>query len=549
MEMIYNILPNYAIYALGVVLLHQIWQAFTIALLLGFVLVVLRKASPQSRYIASVTAISLLPIAAICTFIYQVGSLEYMAEFHTYQFSAEGAESNLKAGLLNKFIALYVTYLPLIVFVWIIGIVTLTLKSLGHLILLQRLKNYYLEELSDPIKKLIGSISNKLNIQKNIAAYISLKATVPMIIGHLNPVLLLPAHSVDKLSKEELNAVLHHELAHIKRHDYLINLLQTVVEILFFFHPATWWISSIIRKEREECCDLYAIENEKDKITLAKALTTINEYQPNSPSLAISFLGNNNSLIKRIKIMFTNRPVLPSFKEGIVVTLFFIASITLMSFMISDPHEKRADKRKSNSSLTTVNGQLVDGKYLFAKVDDSGKVVKLFIEGKRISKGKFSKYQQDIDSLYAMQSEQQHQAVKESWDVATHEDHTINSTDTAAIYSSLSNEFPGIMSQISRDIEKELEEDFMLNINVDEIEEKVKVKLSEKGFLMNIDDEKEHVKMLFDENGLKMDVDDQEGQFEMSIDENGFFLNVIEDGKNTVNINITAPANDKKETP
>jgi len=110
--------------------------------------------------------------------------------------------------------------------------------------------------------------------------------------------ILLPASALTGLSSEQLEAIFAHELAHIRRNDYLLNILQTIVEILGFYHPAVWWISHKIRAERENCCDDLAVSISGDRVCYARALTSMEEIRARHGQLAVAAGGGN--LFKRI---------------------------------------------------------------------------------------------------------------------------------------------------------------------------------------------------------------------------------------------------------
>jgi bla regulator protein BlaR1 len=109
------------------------------------------------------------------------------------------------------------------------------------------------------------------------------------------------------LSADEVEAIIVHELAHIKRRDYLVNLLQSLIEIVFFFNPAVLWISQLIKTERENCCDDLALEQSSNKISYIRALVSCEEYQQALPAYAMAFAGSKNSLLDRVKRLASNR--------------------------------------------------------------------------------------------------------------------------------------------------------------------------------------------------------------------------------------------------
>ena len=126
-------------------------------------------------------------------------------------------------------------------------------------------------------------------------------AKTPMVIGYLKPIILFPLGTVNQLTQQEVEAVLAHELAHIYRNDYLLNIIQSFIEIIFYYHPAVWWISANIRTERENCCDDIAVKICGSSITYVKALVILDEIQP-TPNLAMLFSSDSkNQLLNRVK--------------------------------------------------------------------------------------------------------------------------------------------------------------------------------------------------------------------------------------------------------
>jgi beta-lactamase regulating signal transducer with metallopeptidase domain len=127
-----------------------------------------------------------------------------------------------------------------------------------------RVSNFWNEKLKE--------LSVKLQIKKHVRLLQSRLAKVPMVIGHLKPVILIPFGLFAALTQEEVEAILLHELAHIKRNDYLINLLQTFIQTIFFFNPGVLWMSSVLRNERENCCDDIAVTYLHNKTNYINAL-------------------------------------------------------------------------------------------------------------------------------------------------------------------------------------------------------------------------------------------------------------------------------------
>jgi hypothetical protein len=146
----------------------------------------------------------------------------------------------------------------------------------------------------------LDALARQLAISRPVRLLESARVTVPVTIGNLKPVILLPAGLLTGLPPAHLETILVHELFHIARRDYLVNLFQAVLEILFFFHPAVWWVSAIVRREREYCCDDATVRAGQDPLCYLEALTALETYG-SGHSLSLAFTGQNVSLLKRVE--------------------------------------------------------------------------------------------------------------------------------------------------------------------------------------------------------------------------------------------------------
>ncbi len=147
----------------------------------------------------------------------------------------------------------------------------------------------------DDLSALIGRLAVRMKVRCTVHARLSGLVTAPVIIGCFKPVMLLPASIMTGLLPHEIEGVLAHELAHVKRHDYLVNLLQAVVETLVFYHPAVWWISHRIRIEREYCADDLAVQVCGNPAAYVQSLVSLAEVARNQPAHALSATGGSLS--------------------------------------------------------------------------------------------------------------------------------------------------------------------------------------------------------------------------------------------------------------
>ncbi|MHC4501112.1 MAG: M56 family metallopeptidase [Planctomycetota bacterium] len=170
---------------------------------------------------------------------------------------------------------------------------------LGGWTQLQRLRRKMVKPVDASLHSKLKALAELLGIRRAVQLVESALVQVPTVVGWLKPVILLPASALTGLSPEQMEAILAHELAHIKRLDYLVNMLQTVVEILGFYHPAVWWVSHKIRVERENCCDDLAVSVSGDEVRYARALTLLEEIRGGQAALAVAAGGG--SLLGRIR--------------------------------------------------------------------------------------------------------------------------------------------------------------------------------------------------------------------------------------------------------
>lgn len=195
-----------------------------------------------------------------------------------------------------------------LVLVWSIGVCLFSVRPLfgiSHVRSLTRSNN---KPIAATWKRIATEIAEKLKIRQAIRVVESTAVQVPTVVGYLKPVILIPTTALTGLSQHQMTLILAHELAHIRRHDFLINFGQTVVETLLFFHPAVWWLSREVRNERENCCDDIAVQMSGDATSLAHALLALEEARIAAPALAATG-GSLTARIKRLmNIQPTNHP-------------------------------------------------------------------------------------------------------------------------------------------------------------------------------------------------------------------------------------------------
>ena len=146
-------------------------------------------------------------------------------------------------------------YLGWLVAAWLVGMAGLSVRLLAGWGQVQRLRRKLVEQVSPRWQDLMDEVTERLRVSRPVRLLVSAAALGPMTVGWLRPVVLVPVSALTGLTVEQMRAVLAHELAHIRRHDYLVNILQIAIETVLFYHPAVWWVSRRVRIEREHCCD------------------------------------------------------------------------------------------------------------------------------------------------------------------------------------------------------------------------------------------------------------------------------------------------------
>ncbi|GAA3999948.1 hypothetical protein GCM10022408_08690 [Hymenobacter fastidiosus] len=334
--------------ALGWTIVHSLWQGAVVGLALVGLLLLLRRHSAQVRYNVACVALATMVGLALVTFIrhYSIAligpeAVTALAAPATSAGTAEAlgflpadqpaADAGGAVGL-PAWLQYFDHNLPLIVAAWLLGLLAMTLRLLGGLAYVQRLRHYRVQPLAAHWNERLEGLAAKAGLQRPVTLLESALVKAPLVAGHLKPVILLPLGTVLGLTPEQLEAILAHELAHIVRRDYLMNMLQSVAEILFFYHPAVWFITACLRTERENCCDDEATAICGDPLTLARALTALAEMGQDVtpvPQLALSAVGPDGSLLGRIRRLVQRRAA-PTFSEGFMAALVVMGGLVLL---------------------------------------------------------------------------------------------------------------------------------------------------------------------------------------------------------------------------
>jgi beta-lactamase regulating signal transducer with metallopeptidase domain len=349
-----DLISDKLLHALGWTLVHSIWQLLVVAGVLWLALKVARKASPALTYGMAVGALMLSSLSTLATFLYLWTRPEEILSLSVDSMNSSPALD--WEGLLAQGIFWTEQNLSLVVNFWLFGAILFLFRLISQFAEIRNLRKTSLPFENLEIQTLTDRLVATLGISRKIEIRTTGKAHSPLTFGVMTPVILLPFALVFQLSPAHLKAVIAHELAHVKRNDYLSNLLLSTLEVLFFFHPCYWWMSQTVKELRENAADELALKAGISATDLANALAEVLQFasQP-PPELSLAAGKKRNPTLLRIKRMLgyptENYPQTPLISIPMVLTLLLCAG--LVASAPQDPAPMRASFEQ-NSELSDL---------------------------------------------------------------------------------------------------------------------------------------------------------------------------------------------------
>jgi len=356
MEIINRLFSENFIEALGWTVLHSLWQATLIAIIIGCILLSIPKKSAIFRYRVATTGMLAILLCAIATFVWiYIDNGPLLAVIYQPVNINEKLllleETTVVRSLLEPSQMYFHPHLPLIVGIWLLGFAIFLFRLMGGLLYIQHLRFRSVHLKEEKWLSLLHKLSDQLSSKKIVGLAESAMIQVPMVIGHIKPLILFPIGMINHLTTKEVEAILAHELAHIYRNDYLINIIQSLIETLFYYHPAVWWLSWIIQTEREHCCDDIAVCVSGNSLTYAKALVRLQELsQHPGPAFAMSFAGRKNQLLTRIQRLLNHPQKNSNFMEKLIATGLLTLAVCLLSL--------HADSKKPAKEASSIESPI-----------------------------------------------------------------------------------------------------------------------------------------------------------------------------------------------
>ena len=297
----------------GWTLVHFVWQGAIIGLASAALLRIMRRTSPQIRYVAACAALGAMLTAPLVTawalsnpVVVSSGvsasgpapsSAHHEPAAHAPRTPADDVRSS--APSLAATDPAVDAWQPFVVACWLAGVAIFLARLLSGWWRVRRLHRAALTAGPSRWTEAASRIAAALDLHRIVRVADWPSIDTPTVIGWVRPVVVLPVAALSNLSPSQVDAILAHELAHVRRHDFVVNLLQTLVETLLFYHPAVWWLSGRVRAEREHCCDLIAVEVCGDPLSYAEALAELETWRTADASLGVAATGG--SLVDRVR--------------------------------------------------------------------------------------------------------------------------------------------------------------------------------------------------------------------------------------------------------
>jgi beta-lactamase regulating signal transducer with metallopeptidase domain len=359
--------------ALASALGHFIWQGAILGLAAHLV-VRTGRLGPNARY--TVGVLCLLTMAAM-----PIATTIYIAQ------SAMGASSAVRDATIGSG---RVTALPVaapdqvapgsrpvwnlpagIVLSWLVGVIVLSMRLLGGWVMTRRLVDGARGPAAPDIRGLARRVAERLALARLVEVFESPTIVVPMMVGWIKPCVILPTAALSGLTPVQVEALLAHELAHVRRHDYLVNLVQSAIETLLFYHPAVWWISRDIRETREHCCDDIAVAV-CDRVVYASALADLAALARRTAGPRLALAATDGALVSRVRRILGGADDGRGGKPGwlpavlLALTVAGIAPIVLSSAPVAETPRlmaasSSAQRTEPAKPLTTTSAPAASG--------------------------------------------------------------------------------------------------------------------------------------------------------------------------------------------
>lgn len=386
MEFLHAIQASDTAYRLGWALLHTLWLGAGVAVLFATAMRLLRRRSANARYLAGCLAMALMVAMPVLAFVcvspptrvapvvrsVQVQEVQIVSPpvvepaplampiavapsevvvLHEPLALQDGPAptpvtpsmpDKPRLSLLARTSQALEPTLPWVVLLWAAGVALLALWQLAGWIAAERLKRLAVQPVEPGLVEAVARLARAMHVSPSVKVLQSVLVKVPAVLGWLRPVILLPVGLATGLTPAQVEAILAHELAHIRRYDYLVNLLQSLAETLLFYHPAIWFISGRIRAERENCCDDAAVSAGAERFSYAESLLHVAEQSLTNgrarrltPAIGVSAAGRPSQLRRRVRRLLGGPEEPARWRHSWPIALVVVSGIVVASCLLA----------------------------------------------------------------------------------------------------------------------------------------------------------------------------------------------------------------------
>jgi beta-lactamase regulating signal transducer with metallopeptidase domain len=340
-------------------LLHSLWQALVITLMLLIFSKAAKSAGSKIRYSVSFISLFAVLISSALTFYYYFKEKAAALVSASYNITASSeirSEKNIVSA--DIWMNMLENYSGIIFTMWFAGMAVFFIKFCIDLYYADSIRKKECVNLPDAVTASFIRIADRLGVKKVVRYIESPLVKVPAVIGFFKPAVILPLGLMSKIPSDQLEAVISHELAHIARNDFLHNLIQSLIEIVYFFNPSILIISKMIRTERENCCDDLAVTQCRDSALLAKGLYNLELLHSDLPK-PIMAAGNRNNLLCRIKRLIGKEKDMTKTYSGFFASLTVLTIITVVTgctlFASGSKEDEKMKEEKTEKIIIIKN--------------------------------------------------------------------------------------------------------------------------------------------------------------------------------------------------
>ncbi len=342
-----QLIHSHLLQSLGIVIIHSLWQSLILLVIYKAIIAVRKEMSPAVKHNLS----AIFVILTFGWFLYTFQKSYFNGGTHLAGIAKISAPTEVASFSLINIpteisAALSIAYLVLLSF--------LLTRLFFSIIRTLRIHTANLSPVDEAIATFTNHAVALLKIRRKVTVWIGKNITTPATIGFLKPIILLPAVCLTHLTPHQIEAIILHELSHIRRNDFVLNMVLVVIETILFFNPVVFFFMKTIREERENCCDDLVLNNNYEPLHYAKALLTFSREQITHQKLAMNATSRKHQLLYRIKRITGGDLEKPVHFSGRIMVFTLIAILFLSFSVFTNQHRKNTGVTEPDGVKSTV---------------------------------------------------------------------------------------------------------------------------------------------------------------------------------------------------